>query len=161
MGSCGTVFKGRGVPFEAPPLLHTPFLALLLAVSQQSMKNESAARTVAARKIHRFGCDFGGGRGVGELLRYPLCKSCWILPWAGYKTTSLGSHTNVAMRQGYFAWCVDKRPLFSSLLDNQPGIWPCSGCVFYNLAPTENWPQPQPTDRRGTWGLKTGPDRNT
>ena len=36
MSSCGAVFEGRGVPFEAPPLLHTPFLALLLAASHQA-----------------------------------------------------------------------------------------------------------------------------
>ena len=32
----GPFFKGRGVPFEAPPLSHTPFLALLLTASQQA-----------------------------------------------------------------------------------------------------------------------------
>ena len=46
MGSRGAVFKGRGVPFEAPPLSRTPFLALLLAASQQQtyLKPEASAR---------------------------------------------------------------------------------------------------------------------
>ena len=49
MGSHGAVFKGRGVPFEAPPLSHTPFLALLLAASQQAVVAASPRAPDAVR----------------------------------------------------------------------------------------------------------------
>ena len=42
----GPFFKGCRILFEAPPLSHTPFLALLLAASQQQtyLKPEASAR---------------------------------------------------------------------------------------------------------------------
>ena len=105
MGSRGAVFKGRGVPFEAPSLSRTPSLALLLAASQQVCSNrphhsaETLCRVIRrnVKKTRIFG------------------KKCKQLSWQSTSCT------------GTIAWTMKLRP------GNADGNGFVTACVRHSL----------------------------